>query len=117
MDDWKPYVKSLGCSAQRASRQLVRLDGATKTAALRQIAASIRSSAETLIAANAKDVEAAKVAGLAPALIERLKLNEKRVESMASGVEQIAAQVDPVGQTIEAYNRPNGLRIEKIRVP
>ena len=117
MDDWKPYVESLGRSAQRASRQLVRLDGATKTAALRQIATSIRNNAQTLIAANAKDVDSAKSAGLAPALIERLKLNEKRIESMATGVEQIAAQVDPVGQTIEAFNRPNGLRIEKIRVP
>src|SRR5581483_12324747 len=59
----------------------------------------------------------AEAAGLARPLIERLKLNEKRIESMAAGVEQIAAQVDPVGQTIEGYVRPNGLRIEKRRVP
>ncbi len=117
MDDWKPYVESLGKSARRASRQLVSLDGATKTAALRQIASSIRESASALIAANAKDLEAAHAAGLAPALIERLKLNEKRIHSMAEGVEQIAAQTDPVGQIIEGYVRPNGLRISKMRVP
>ena len=117
MDDWKPYVESLGKSARRASRQLVSLDGATKTAALRQIASSILESAPALIAANAKDLEAAHAAGLAPALIERLKLNEKRIHSMAEGVEQIAAQTDPVGQIIEGYVRPNGLRISKMRVP
>src|SRR4029079_16567459 len=56
-------------------------------------------------------------AELAPALVERLKLSEKRVESMAVGVEQIAGQVDPVGQIIEGFVRPNGLRIQRLRVP
>src|SRR5581483_2838167 len=79
--------------------------------------ASLREHKNDLIAANAKDIEAAQQAALAPALIERLKLNDKRVESMAVGVEQIANQVDPVGQVIEGYVRPNGLRIEKRRVP
>src|SRR5207249_1396654 len=64
-----------------------------------------------------KDIAAAQKAELAPALIERLKLTDKRIESMAAGVEQIAQQVDPVGQTIEAYVRPNGLRVERRRVP
>lgn len=117
MDDWKTYVESLGQAARRASRQLVSLDDATKTAALKRIAASIRQSAPALLAANAKDIEAANAAGLAPALIERLKLSDKRVHSMAEGVEQIAAQTDPVGQIIEGYVRPNGLRITKMRVP
>src|SRR5208282_345878 len=62
-------------------------------------------------------VEAAKKADMQPVLIEGLKLNDKRINSMADGVDQIAAQVDPVGQIIEGYVRPNGLRIEKIRVP
>ena len=117
MEDWKAYVESLGKSARRASRQLVSLDGATKTAALKRIASSIRESSATLIAANAKDLDAAQASGLAPALIERLKLNDKRIRSMAEGVEQIAAQTDPVGQIIEGYVRPNGLRITKMRVP
>ena len=117
MEDWKPYVESLGKSARRASRQLVTLDGATKTAALKRIATSIRERAAELISANAKDLEAAQTGGLAAALIERLKLNDKRIQSMADGVEQIAAQTDPVGQIIEGYVRPNGLRITKMRVP
>jgi glutamate-5-semialdehyde dehydrogenase len=117
MMDWKTYVESLGAAARRASRQLVALDGATKVAALKRIAASLRSSAPTLLTANAKDIEAAQSGGLAAALIERLKLNEKRINGMADGVEQIAAQTDPVGQVIEGYIRPNGLRITKMRVP
>jgi glutamate-5-semialdehyde dehydrogenase len=117
MDDWKAYVEELGMSARRASQQLVGLSDATKSSALRQIAVAIRSGTAKLIEANQKDIQAATSGGLAPALIERLKLNEKRIESMANGVEQIAAQVDPVGQVLEGYVRPNGLRIEKRRVP
>ncbi len=117
MEDWKTYVETLGKAARRASRQLVTLDGATKTAALNQIAASIRQSAAALLEANARDIAAATSADLAPALIERLKLSEKRIGAMAAGVEQIAAQTDPVGQIIEGYVRPNGLRIQKVRCP
>ena len=115
--DLQSYVNNLGESARRASGQLVTLDGATKVAALRKIAGAIREHKQLLIDANAKDIAAAQEAKLAPALVERLKLNEKRIGSMADGVEQIAAQTDPVGQTIEGYVRPNGLRIEKRRVP
>jgi glutamate-5-semialdehyde dehydrogenase len=117
MQDWQAYVEELGRGARRASRQLVGLSDATKSAALREIAVAIRGESANLIAANQKDVGAATVAGMAPALVERLKLNEKRINSMAIGVEQIAGQVDPVGQVIEGYVRPNGLRIERRRVP
>ncbi len=117
MDDPSKYVESLGVAARRASRQLAAMDGATKVAALRRLATSLREHRAALIAANAKDIDAAQQAQLAPALVERLKLTDKRVESMAAGVEQIANQVDPVGQVIEGYVRPNGLRIEKRRVP
>jgi glutamate-5-semialdehyde dehydrogenase len=84
---------------------------------LTHIAAALRAQSHALIAANAQDITAAQQSDLAPALVERLKLNEKRVAAMADGVEQIAAQVDPVGQVIEGFNRPNGLHIEKVRVP
>lgn len=111
------YVESLGVKARRAASHLVTLDDATRSAALLQIAEQLRMQKSALIAENAKDLEAARNADLAEALIKRLELNDKRVESMAAGVEQIARQVDPVGQTIEGYVRPNGLRIEKRRVP
>ncbi|HVT88749.1 MAG TPA: glutamate-5-semialdehyde dehydrogenase [Tepidisphaeraceae bacterium] len=115
--DLTTYVQTLARDARRASQQLAGISGAAKVAALKQMAAALRQNREQLIAANARDIAAAEEAGLAKPLIERLKLNDKRIESMASGVEQIAAQVDPVGQTIEGYVRPNGLRIEKRRVP
>ena len=117
MQDWKPYVDTLGRSARRASEQLAVLNGGARSAALRRIAALIRLRKDALIEANAADVDAARKAELQPALVERLRLNDKRVASMADGVEQIAGQVDPVGQTIEGYVRPNGLRIQKVRVP
>jgi glutamate-5-semialdehyde dehydrogenase len=111
------YVESLARSARLAAGRLAALPDATKRAALHRMAAALREQRALLLEANAKDIAAAQQAGLAQALIERLKLNDKRIESMASGVEQIANQTDPVGQTIEGYNRPNGLRIEKRRVP
>ena len=111
------YVETLGKNARRAADRLATLTGATKTAALLRIAAVIRSQRPALLAANAKDIEAAIQSKLDPALVERLRLNDKRVESMAAGVEQVAAQVDPVGQIIEGYVRPNGLRVQKMRVP
>src|SRR4051794_33393237 len=117
MQDAQAYVESIGKSARRAAQALATLSGATKIAALNAIAAGIRAGKQKLIDANDLDIAAAQKAELAPALIERLKLNDKRIESMTAGVEQIAQQVDPVGQTIEGYVRPNGLRIEKRRVP
>jgi glutamate-5-semialdehyde dehydrogenase len=117
MEDLQTYVESLGKAARKAADELSGVSGQAKVAALKQMASAIRARKKELIEANAKDIEAAEKADLAPALIARLKLDDKRVEPMAVGVEQIAQQVDPVGQTIEGYNRPNGLRIEKRRVP
>jgi glutamate-5-semialdehyde dehydrogenase len=117
MQDVQAYITELGVSARRASAQLAGLRPEIKSTALRKMAAAIREGREKLLAANALDVEAAKKAEMQPALIERLKLNDKRIHSMADGVEQIANQTDPVGQTLEGFVRPNGLRIEKVRVP
>ncbi len=117
MNDASNYVETLGKNARAASAQLMASTGAQRNAALIAMAKAIRAARDELIAANAKDIDAAEAAGLARPTIERLKLNEKRVEQMAAGVEQIAGQIDPVGQTIEGYVRPDGLRIEKRRVP
>ncbi len=117
MEDVTGYVEGLGRGARRAAGQLATLTGAAKTAALHRMAAALRARKDALIEANTLDVEAATKSDLQPALIERLKLSEKRVSSMAEGVEQIAGQVDAVGQIIEGYVRPNGLRIQKTRVP
>src|SRR5690242_18979448 len=115
MTDLQSYVEELGQRARRASRLLTTLDGNDKIAILNRIATSLRENAASLLQANAKDIAAAQSANLAPALIKRLELTEKKIHAMANGDEQIAAQPDPVGQIIEGYNRPNGLRIQKVR--
>src|SRR5215207_7740632 len=115
--DLTAYVEQLGQSARRAAQQLDTLDGAIKVAALRKIAQALRDNTDALLAANADDIKAAEANKLDPPLVHRLQLDAKKVAAMAAGVEQIAAQTDPVGQTLEGYVRPNGLRIEKRRVP
>ena len=111
------YVLDLARKARLASRQLAQLTGQKKVAALTRVAAAIRENRSTLIAANALDLKAATDAGVATPLLKRLELNDKRIAAMADAVDQIAGQTDPVGQIIEGYVRPNGLRIQKVRVP
>ena len=117
MSEQAEYVERLGRQAREAAGRLCAASGQQRDDALRAIARQLRAGAADLIAANAKDIAAADAAGLAKPMVERLRLNEKRIEAMASSVEAIARQVDPVGRTIDAYNRPDGLRIEKRRVP
>src|SRR5258706_14430214 len=117
MVDLQSYVEQLGHRARRASRLLTTLDGNAKVTILKRIAASLRENIQPLLQANAKDIAGAQAANLAPALIKRLELSDKKIHAMAEGVEQIAAQTDPIGQVIEGYTRPNGLRIQKVRSP
>src|SRR5271168_2843461 len=84
---------------------------------LRRLADAIRGSRAEIIRANATDLERARKAGRGGAFVERLTLDDKRIEAMAAGVLQIEALDDPVGSAIEKWTRPNGLKIEKIRVP
>jgi glutamate-5-semialdehyde dehydrogenase len=103
--------------ARQAARQLAALSGNVRNAALLRIADGIIERKAELLEANAADVREAKNENLALPMISRLTLTEKKLESMAASVREIAGQIDPVGQTLEAYDRPNGLRIEKRRVP
>src|SRR5581483_2567571 len=100
-----------------ASRRVALLSAEAKNAALRAMAAALRAEAAPILAANAADVERARAAGTASHLIDRLSLDPKRLESMASGVEAVAALPDPVGEVIERDTRPNGLAVERVRVP
>ena len=115
--DATAYVKEIATAAQAAAAGLAVSSGAVRNAALAACAKAVRDRAADLQAANAKDLAAAAEASLPEAMIDRLTLTAHRIESMAAALEAIAAQVDPVGRTIAAYNRPNGLRIEKRRVP
>ena len=107
----------MGKKAKEASRLLACADSAVKNRALLAIASELRSKTAALIEANAKDISAGEANGLSSALIDRLRLTEERIEGMAQGVEDIAKMSDPVGEIISGGRRPNGLQIEKIRVP
>src|SRR6188768_785385 len=107
----------LGRDAAAAAAVLALASTATKDAALAKIAVSLRARAPELLAANAKDLEAARAKGLSGAMLDRLALDAARIESMARGVEEIAALADPIGATVAQWTRPNGLDISRVRVP
>ena len=117
MEDLQAYVRQIAEDARQAALKLSIASGARRDAALLSAAEAIRSDADAIAAANQADVLAAKDAGLSAAMIDRLTLTDKRIEAMATALESIARQPDPVGKSIAAYNRPNGLRVEKRRVP
>jgi glutamate-5-semialdehyde dehydrogenase len=111
------HVERKAHSAKAASVALRTLSTATKNAAILAIAEALVAGQERIFAANARDVKAATERGISGALLDRLKLDAKRVLAMAEGCRQVAALPDPVGQVIHGANLPNGMRISQIRVP
>ena len=107
----------IGRAAVAAAEALARADAAQKNTALAAAAAALRARSAEILAANARDLKAARAAGLSGAMLDRLSLDPARVEAMAAGVEQIAALADPVGTVMAEWVRPNGLRIQRVRVP
>ena len=103
--------------AKRAARSLATLDASVKNAALECVARALEASTQEILEANQSDVAAGREAGLSPALLDRLTLDERRIEAMAADVRAIAALPDPVGEVLEQFRRPNGLEIRKLRVP
>jgi glutamate-5-semialdehyde dehydrogenase len=110
-------MDSIGRAAVEAAGALALADTDRKNAALGSAANALRARAGEILAANARDVAAAEAAGLGGAMLDRLRLDAARVEAMAFGVEQIAALADPVGTVAADWVRPNGLRIQRVRVP
>jgi len=117
MTDNDTLMANMTANARSAARCLAGANDATKAAALLAAAAALRASVADILAANAKDVAAAVAAGISPAMLDRLKLDEGRIAAMASAVEQVATLEDPVGQIIDSRSRPNGLVMERVRVP
>ena len=103
--------------AKIASRKLAIASTGVKNNALLKIADSILNNCSKIISENLKDIKNAEKQKLSSALIDRLKLNEKRIVAMTDGLKQIAKLPDPIDEVIEKIKRPNGLKIEKIRVP
>jgi glutamate-5-semialdehyde dehydrogenase len=110
-------LNELGTRAKRASLALALAPTGTKDAALLAAADLLVQRSDDIIEANAVDVERAKAAEVTSAVVDRLRLTPARLTSMADGLRQVAALADPVGEVIEGWVRPNGLRIEKVRVP
>jgi glutamate-5-semialdehyde dehydrogenase len=110
-------ILSLLAGARSAARRLALCPAERKNQALCGLASELRASRDEIIAANRQDVARARGAGLNSAFVERLTLNEARIEAMARSVDEIARLPDPVGEIIERWRRPNGLEISKVRVP
>jgi glutamate-5-semialdehyde dehydrogenase len=106
-----------GAKAREAARVLSLASTDAKNAALKAAAQALRKSTSAILAANAKDLAAAREAGRPAAFVDRLMLDEKRIEAMAHGLDDIAALADPVGTVIAEWTRPNGLKFERVRVP
>ncbi|HEY0516930.1 MAG TPA: glutamate-5-semialdehyde dehydrogenase, partial [Solirubrobacteraceae bacterium] len=104
-------------AAKRAARVLARTDSTIKDAALRAIAAALRERTSEILAANERDMERGREAAIGDALLDRLRLDEQRIEGIAAAVEQIVALADPVGEVIDGGRLPNGLDLRRVRVP
>jgi len=115
--DLAAYARQLAQNARRAALVLGQTSVEQKNRALYEMADLIRRNAQMIKSENAKDLQRGQQAGLSSSMLDRLELTDKRIEAMAVSLDQIANQTDPVGQIIDGYVRPNGLEIQKVRVP
>lgn len=111
------YLENIGKRARAAQFKLSVISTEDKNKGLKAVADALVSKASDIIEKNAIDVENAKANGVSPALVDRLSLDEKRIEAMAEGLLQIIELKDPIGEEICEFSRPNGLNIKKIKVP
>jgi glutamate-5-semialdehyde dehydrogenase len=117
LQDIAALMAPIGRAAVEAAQVLALASTEQKNAALSAAAAAMRARAPEILAANAHDMKVGEAAVLSGAMLDRLRLDPARIEAMASGVEQIAALPDPVGAVMAEWERPNGLRIQRVRVP
>ncbi|MCB2078075.1 MAG: glutamate-5-semialdehyde dehydrogenase [Novosphingobium sp.] len=117
IDSPEALVENLAREGRNAQRTLARMSDAQKADALRAAARALREAEPDILAANARDLEAGETNGLTGAMLDRLKLDPGRLAGIADAVEQVAALEDPVGQVIAETERPNGLKLSRVRVP
>ena len=110
-------LEEMGARALASSRVLGSAGTAVKNSALLGIAKALVDSAQSILAANARDIESARAAGTKESMIDRLALSRERIEGIADGVAKVAALDDPIGRSDGGWQRPNGLKIQKVRVP
>lgn len=111
------YLNELGQKAVNAAYELQKMTTEEKNRALGAAAAALMNAAERILVANGKDYEIARTNGMSEGLLDRLKLTPERIADMAEGLLQVGELEDPVGGIIESFDRPNGLHIDKVRVP
>jgi glutamate-5-semialdehyde dehydrogenase len=116
-NDIPAYMAHLGAAARAASARMAASPTAARNAALRGLAARLRADSAALQAANARDLDAARAAGLAAPLLDRLKLSPATIETVAEGCEQIAAMPDPIGEISNLRSLPSGIAVGRMRVP
>ena len=116
-EDVPALMRRIGADARAAARVLANASTEAKNAALTGSADSLRARADAILAANRKDMEAGRRKGLSKALLDRLALDDQRIEARARGLEDIAGLPDPVGEVMARWKRPNGLDISRVRVP
>jgi len=110
-------MAAMGKAARAASLKLGAASAEQKNLALKAAASALRARRHKILAANERDMREAAANGLSPALLDRLKLDEKRVEAMARGLEEIERLADPIGTVLAEWTRPNGMLIQRLRVP
>src|SRR5262245_15279273 len=115
--DVAAVMADLGARARAASHVLARAPSARKDAALAAMAQALREGTAAILAANQKDMADARAGGATAAFLDRLALDEKRVAAMADGLDVVRALPDPVGTVMDRWTRPNGMTIERVRVP
>lgn len=115
--DISALMAEMGRRARAAAQVLALAPAEQKDRTLAAMAAAVRAQKSAILAANAEDVAEARASGADNAFIDRLSLNEARVEGIAAGIEAVQSLKDPVGAVMEAWTRPNGMRIERVRVP
>ena len=115
--DVTQLIQSKARAAREAARQLALCSTRTKNEALQQMARGLEEKTAAILDANRADLERARTGGVTRAFLDRLTLTDARIETMAAGLREIAALPDPVGETVEAWRRPSGLEIVRVRVP
>jgi glutamate-5-semialdehyde dehydrogenase len=115
--DHAALVEQLAHAGRAAQRELARLSDQAKAAALRSAARALRGASAAILAGNARDLAAGEANGLSPAMLDRLRLDDKRLEGIAAAVEAVAALPDPVGEVIDRRTVPSGLELSRVRIP
>ncbi|WP_374013745.1 glutamate-5-semialdehyde dehydrogenase [Pseudoxanthomonas koreensis] len=110
-------IKTQALQAREAARAIAQLSTSAKDALLRAMAQALEDDAEVILAANARDIEAAAAKGVGSAMQDRLRLDGKRLGGVADALREVADLPDPVGQVTRTYDRPNGIQVERVRVP